>query len=532
MKPNSRLLIILLAFGLLLRALYLGSREIWYDDAFSILLSEKNFTSIIHGTAADTMPPLYYFLLHIWMAAGESLLWIRLLNVLLSLGVVWLLYRVTADLFGAQAGLWAAALTAISPFQIYHAQEVRMYSLLALALLGYTWCFIRLWLNEKDPKGFLAKPDGGPQEQHAQRTPGLFRRTLESVPDRWNWAGLALFGTAALYTHNLAAFTLVVPDVYLLLQRQWRLLGKLAAAQALMGLLFVPWLVFVPGQVSKIQTAFWTPRPGLVELIQAVIQFNATLPLPGVWMIAAAVLSFLILTVVLIESLRKDERSAGMGLLAAFALAPPILLFAASYLMRPVFVPRGMILSSLAYYAIAGVVIARSWRKGIGVILAALFAVAALISLPYQYTYNEFPRSPYRQATAYLEAAGQPGGMVVHDNKLSYFPMHFFDTALPQRFIADPPGTHNDTLALESQEAMNLFAEPDLSQAAGDSRQVYFVVFTEAIQEYQRQGEANHPSLAWLQAHYQQVDRKVFNDLEVYSFERLDAPQAGEGANQ
>ncbi len=521
MKSNSRLLFILLAFSLTLRALYLGSREIWYDDAFSILLSGQSLASIVSGTAADTMPPLYYFLLHFWMAAGHSLIWIRLMNLLLSLGVVGLLYLVVSALFDARAGLWAGVLAAISPFQIYHAQEVRMYALLALTLLGYTWFFIRLW-QSNNPSGDAA-PEGsqGPiSRTELRRSPGVRWKSLGPELPAWKWAGLIACGAASLYTHNLAAFTLVAPNLYLLLRRQWRLLGRLLAAQVLMGLLFLPWLVFVPGQISKIQTAFWTPRPGPVELIQAIVQFNASLPLPGLWMMAAVLFSFLILTVVLIEGLHKSERSAGLGLLAAFALVPPALLFAASYLMRPVFVPRGMILSSLAYYGLAGAIIGRTRRKGIGACLAVLFALSALISLPYQYRYNEFPRSPFRQAAAYLQDTIRPGNIVVHDNKLSYFPVFYYDPGLPQNFIADLPGSHNDTLAPQSQLALRLFAEPGLVQAVGDRSQVYFVVFTEAIQEYQQQGQAGHPGLEWLQAHYRQVDRQVFNDLEVYSFAR------------
>ncbi len=508
MKRNSRLLLIILAFSLTLRALYLGSREIWYDDAFSILLSGNSLASIVSGTAADTMPPLYYFLLHFWLAISHSLVWIRLLNVLISLGVVGMLYLVVSALFGASAGLWAALLAAISPFQIYHAQEVRMYSLLALTLLGYTWFFILIWQRGRLPQEVTIRL--------AREGDGASRKLSGS---RLLWVGLVLCGAMSLYTHNLAVFTLVVPDAYLLLRRQWRLLGKLATAQALMGLLFLPWLVFVPGQISKIQTAFWTPRPGPVELIQAIIQFNASLPLPGLWMMVAAILSFLILTVVLVEGLRKSERGAGLGLLATFALVPPALLFAASYLMRPVFVPRGMILSSLAYYGLAGAIIARPERKVIGIFLAALFAAAALISLPYQYRYSEFPRSSFRQATAYLAARVQPRDAVVHDNKLSFFPMYYYDPSLPQRFVTDEPGSHNDTLAPQSQAALGLYAEPDLERAVLDSSRVYFVVFTEAIQEYQQQGKADLPDLTWLRAHYRQADRQAFNDLEVYTFE-------------
>ncbi len=521
MKSNSRLLI-LLAFSLALRVLYLGSREIWYDDAFSILLSGKTLSAIVSGTSVDTMPPLYYFLLHFWMLAGHGLVWIRLLNVFLSLGVVGLLYGVVSALFDTQTGLWAALLAAISPFQIYHAQEVRMYTLLAFALLGYTWFFIRIWQHSKQESVKNASFRRGRADTipFVRSKSGSSRKLPSIRSARLNWIGLVVFGTAALYTHNLAVFSLVALDGFLLLRRQWRLLGRLVAAQALMALLFLPWLVFVPGQISKIQTAFWTPRPGLVELIQTVIQFNASMPLPALSLIAAAVLSFAILTMIAIEGLRKSERSIGLGLLAVLALVPPALLFAVSYLMRPVFVPRGMILSSLAYYGIAGAVIARPNRKGIGSLLAVLFVMAAMISMPYQYQYSQFPRSPFRQALAYLQSSLQPGDVVVHDNKLSFFPMDYYDPALPQTFVADTPGSHNDTLALQSQAAMNLFAQPDLEQAVGVSSRIYFVVFSETIQEYTQQGLAGHPSLAWFESRYQQVDRRAFNDLEVYTFAR------------
>ncbi|MCK4963166.1 MAG: glycosyltransferase family 39 protein, partial [Anaerolineales bacterium] len=142
---NPKLEIILLVFlplALLLRIPNLQSKPIWYDEAFSIFLSRQSLAEVISGTAADTMPPLYYFLMHGWMFLNRQIWFLRTLNVIISLGIVTLVYVATSSWLGQSAGLWAALFTAVSPLQIYHAQELRMYALLTLALLGYIHFFM------------------------------------------------------------------------------------------------------------------------------------------------------------------------------------------------------------------------------------------------------------------------------------------------------------------------------------------------------------------------------------------------------
>jgi mannosyltransferase len=475
--------------ALVLRCLFIGTRSIEYDDAFSIFLSQQSISAIVHGTAADTMPPLYYFLLHFWMILGRQVWLLRSLSVLLSLGSVYLLYWVVKDLVDWKAGLWAAFLAAISPLQIYHAQDLRMYALLELAQLGYIWFFSQIFKN----------------------------LNLEKV-DWKNWGGLVFCGGLAMYSHNLAIFVLVVPDLFLIFKRNWRLLFRLIAAQLVIGLVALPWLFYLPGQILKIQGAFWTPRPGLVEIIQAVIMFTAALPLSGILLIIAAVLSIEVLLIIVMEAIKDKEKKDELGFLACYALIPPVLIFIVSYIMRPVFVPRGFLVSSMAYYGIAGVVISKNWSKGVGVLLVGTFGLAAVISLPSQYLLNTFPRSPYQEEVSYLEGVIQPGEQVIHDNKLSYFPSEYYSPELPQRFLADQPGSPNDTFAPGSQKAMGIYPQPDLPTAIGDSQQLYFVVFSQTIQEYKMAGLPDHPNLTWLRLHYMLLDKKVFNDLEVYHF--------------
>src|SRR5664279_3541691 len=101
-------LILILMLAVVIRCLGLVTRGIQYDDAFSIFLAQRSLPEIVSGTAADTMPPLYYFLLHFWLQISQSVLWLRLLSILFSLGIIIFLYLLIKELFGRGAGLCAA----------------------------------------------------------------------------------------------------------------------------------------------------------------------------------------------------------------------------------------------------------------------------------------------------------------------------------------------------------------------------------------------------------------------------------------
>src|SRR3989338_4793672 len=71
---------VVLAF--LLRTANLGAQSIWYDEAFSLLLARYGYGEIVARTARDTMPPLYYWLLHLWGAGHPVDFYPRFLSVL------------------------------------------------------------------------------------------------------------------------------------------------------------------------------------------------------------------------------------------------------------------------------------------------------------------------------------------------------------------------------------------------------------------------------------------------------------------
>ncbi|MDP3451092.1 MAG: glycosyltransferase family 39 protein, partial [Anaerolineaceae bacterium] len=144
------MLIILLA--ILLRCGAMVNRSFWYDEAFSILISEQGPQAILAGTltmdepsvTADIHPPTYYFLLDGWMRLfGNSILAARLLSLLLGLGILVNIYLLTRELLGEQSALLASLLLAVSPFQVQFATEIRMYALLTFFLTLATYAFIK-----------------------------------------------------------------------------------------------------------------------------------------------------------------------------------------------------------------------------------------------------------------------------------------------------------------------------------------------------------------------------------------------------
>jgi hypothetical protein len=109
--------------------------------------------------------------------------------------------------------------------------------------------------------------------------------------------------------------------------------------------------------------------------------------------------------------------------------------------------------------------------------------------------------------------------MVLHDNKLSYLPMRYYGPDLSQAFLPDEPGSHNDTLAHDSEEAMGIEPVHELPEATEGATRVWFVFFSRSIEEWEERS-GGHPTLEALGDEWRAVNWMTFNDLKVTLFER------------
>ncbi|MCL5264758.1 MAG: glycosyltransferase family 39 protein [Chloroflexi bacterium] len=496
-KRQYHLLAIVLVIASVLRLAWLGQREIWYDEAFSVLCAEKGFAAIQYGTisqfqcaAADVHPPLYYFLLHVWMGLGESLFIVRLLSAILGVATVGVSYLLGRELFGARAGLAGAFVVAISPFHIYYSQEARMYSLLGFLLTMGTYFFVR-----------------------AVQTSKLR-----------HWLGFTVCFALAQYTHSVAVFWLMALDACALLLYRCRpnVLKSVIAANVGVFLLCSPWLLFaLPGQLSKVEQSYWIPVPGPAQLVRLLLTLTLNLPAPPALLVLWTFFAFLLLALVIqlaVHQLRREQAArSNLLFLAIIALLPVLAIFLVSQ-VRPIYWERLFIFSAIAYYLLVGWAVSKVKLSPASLLLGVPVLAVVGLALHYQYTFDQFPRSPYRSAVQYLRANYDPNSVIIHNNKLSFFPSYFWDRGLPQHFLPDPPGAPQDTLSRPTMETLGLFPD-DLEQLTRGHDRVYLVVFRKAMGEAHDRGKPL-PDMAWLESHFDKHDVVSFNDLEVYVFRR------------
>ena len=81
------------------------------------------------------------------------------------------------------------------------------------------------------------------------------------------------------------------------------------------------------------------------------------------------------------------------------------------------------------------------------------------------------------------------------------------------------PVVSEDTLALPTQEVLNIIGSECIAQAVSDSDAIWFVVFERVIKEYERVGRTDLiDTFTWLDHHFRLDNQYKFNDLQVYHY--------------
>ena len=233
LAERDRLLVAgLVALAFALRAPNLG-RAYWIDEGISVGISSHHVGQIPSLLTKDGSPPLFYLLLHYWMALfGSSEIATHFLPLLVSLSVIPLGYWSGSTLFGRRAGRWAAALMATNPFLAWYSTETRMYPLaIALVTVGLTF--------------------------------GV--RAVRDRSRRDAAAAVVAYG-ALLYTHNWGLYatlaTVAVLAAKALRNGDRRLAGQVGIAGLVTVALWLPWFPFFVDQ-ARTTAAPWAVRPNI-----------------------------------------------------------------------------------------------------------------------------------------------------------------------------------------------------------------------------------------------------------------------------
>lgn len=121
------MIILIILLSIILRIINLD-QSLWLDEATQTMLSQGSIYSIIFERGADFHPPLSYLILHFWIKLGISEAWLRILSVLFGVGTVFVVYKLTVNLFNKNIAILSSLFLTINPYHIYYSQEIRMYA--------------------------------------------------------------------------------------------------------------------------------------------------------------------------------------------------------------------------------------------------------------------------------------------------------------------------------------------------------------------------------------------------------------------
>ena len=259
------LLLGMIAIAVILRVIHLGSREFWYDEVLSLLLStgQKNLyqtpkdvpvaiasyqsllslplenslsdivqtgEKLLKGLVAEPHPPLFYLGQHLWLRLfGNSEIAMRTLPTLYSIGAIGCAYSIGRYFLGHRGGLLFAALLGLNPFYLFHSLNVRMYCSLVFWTLLSGWALLETGRNNCSEFG---------------RDECSFTHGEASRNKLWFWSLILIFAVAAGFmTFYYFLFWVASLGVLVLLWDRQRWLHH--AIRLSIGVLIpIPWLLW------------------------------------------------------------------------------------------------------------------------------------------------------------------------------------------------------------------------------------------------------------------------------------------------
>jgi len=453
------LVVLVTLLALALRLFKLDAQSLWYDEGFSVYLARMSLAEISARTAVDIQPPLYYYLLHVWMQwFGDSSGTLRAFSLLFGVLSVPLAFAVGRSLFENRvAGLLAALLMAVSPLHIWYGQELRMYTL--LAFLGLLSSYLLLQIG-------------------ARAEPARPWRALHEPTELMLWFAYTLATVAALYTHYFAFFLLAFQGVYLLFV--WGSQGFRPARLGLCGmgagvlslLAYLPWLPHLLARYGA-DASYW---PGQLKLGEVLLDIavswvggESIAEETGVRLAMGFGVALILSCFVLLLD-RKREVATGpaqrpLAFLLLYLLMPPALILLLSY-NAPKFNARYVMVSQPALLLLFGGGLAGLLRHGstrLGKLLRWVLVSAVLLLVvgtsayaTYQaYAAPAFARADFRGAAAHVRQSIQPDETVILCSGHMFPVWDLYAPGMERHLLPDSP-TLDTTLLLDWQIAPQL----------------------------------------------------------------------------
>lgn len=366
----------LIAVALLLRVLFLG-KSLWLDEGVAFMDARAGGLPLTDWSEwfrqlwnAEFNMVFYFALLRLWMQAGSSEAYLRLLSVIPAVATVPVVYALGKRLSSERVALISALLLAVHGSHVGYSQELRGYTL--VVFLGATSTLLLILGVEENRKRY--------------------------------WVLYWVVSVLAVYTHFFGGLAVAAQWASLCWAPPrsvpWKRLGISTAAIAAS---IVPAVLFV--LTNKGQQVDWIPSPGLRQLANVISEFAGS---PSALPVYLALWFFGLRYCARAKSPdRRDPQRWHAALVVSWFFLPVLLALVVS-LKRPMLVPRYLLVSAPAAVLLAGIGAAQvSARRRRILVWAAVGLSLAFVVVRYVR-----PKENWRGATEYVLSQSRPSDAV------------------------------------------------------------------------------------------------------------------------
>ena len=199
------------------------TRGFWGDEAWTSLISQLPYSDMLKTTAADFHPPGYYTVVElVYKFLPPTEIATRSISIIFYLLTLFMVFKLASFVRGKLFGLLTALVVATNPIFFTYAFEARNYTMFAFAATGSVYFLIEL------SKKFT----------------------------RQRIIGFILFSALGIYTHYYMFFVLAAQGIYIMLYDR-QILFKMIGTYIVVGLLYLPWIPFLAGQLNSVAGDYW-----------------------------------------------------------------------------------------------------------------------------------------------------------------------------------------------------------------------------------------------------------------------------------
>ncbi|MFZ2544691.1 MAG: glycosyltransferase family 39 protein [Candidatus Saccharimonadales bacterium] len=424
-------------------ALWMGQNQnIWFDEAYSVLVAKQPISQLLSLTGVDAHPPFYYLLLKLW---GETFGWselaLRSLSAVfasLGVGAMVLLIR---RLFSTKTAITVLPFITIGPFWLRYGYEIRMYTLAGFISILATYVLVK---------------------------------ALASKGRKW-WIVYALLVALGMYTLYMTAVVWLAHLAWLLMQRRNKVMRQ-------------PWLwafvgavvLFIPYIPTLIYQLTHSALPGIghkLNITQLGDIASQSLVYTVEWQMdswrAIGILFVVGASIYLVDRIkhRITAREQSSLLLIGCMVFVPIIFFVILSLLpvNPIFITRYIAHFVLFIYALIGVISVLGWHYGyrrIAVILyGATFGLLVWGGLQlYQQGNFNFERVEHIQTSAIRKTIDCSNSTIVADDEYTFInDWYYFDNCDLRFYATSAPAytggyawlARHDNIRLTSSRGIN-----------------------------------------------------------------------------